>query len=60
VKATLERQAAVAWLTNATHVHYGVCDVCGRARDENGGWLLVARQHRARRFLCLECWDARK
>lgn len=56
----LERAARRSWLDNAAHVHYGICNGCGRHRDENGKPLLVARQPRRREFECLECWDARQ
>jgi hypothetical protein len=37
----------------------GICDDCGRGRDENGRPLLVARQARSRLFLCVTCFALR-
>ena len=53
----LEREARRRWRANAARVHYGRCDGCGRVRDEEGDLLLVARQPRAREFLCLLCFE---
>jgi hypothetical protein len=44
------------WKANASRAHFGGCAVCGRTMDDDGRPLLVARQERARRFLCLRCW----
>ena len=52
-----ERAAHDRWVGNAARVHYGRCEGCNRVRDESGDALLVARQPRARRFLCLECFE---
>ena len=58
--ARLESEASDArrrWLGGAARVHYGRCDGCQRVRDAAGRPLLVARQERARRFLCLLCFE---
>lgn len=55
---SLEKLARKNWLDHAGHVHFGRCDVCKRVRDEDGKPLLVAKQERARKFECLDCWDA--
>lgn len=47
------------WKDGAARLHFGVCGKCGRVRDDNGKPLLVARQSRARRFLCFECASPR-
>ena len=52
-----ERAARERWLGNAARVHYGRCEGCGRHRDKDDRPLLVARQPRARRFLCLDCHE---
>lgn len=56
----IERAARNAWIGGAARVHYGRCESCGHVTDENDRPLLVARQERARRFLCLACWDAKR
>lgn len=48
------------WLRYASHVHFGLCDRCGRVRDAADSPLLVARQERRRKFECFDCWDARR
>lgn len=54
----LEKRSYRIWIGGASHVHYGLCDVCQRTRnDDDDTPLLVARQERARKFLCLSCWD---
>ena len=56
----LERDALDRWRAGATHVHFGLCADCQRTHDDDGKPLLVARQARSRRFLCLSCWDAKE
>lgn len=53
----LERDAYRRWRAGASHIHFGLCHGCDRTHDAAGKPLLVARQRRARRFLCLQCWD---
>lgn len=57
---TIEKAATIAWLRHAADTRYGVCHKCRRAYDDHGGHLLVARQPKARRYLCLECWDQQR
>jgi len=52
----LELTAHRRWLADASHVHFGRCSRCDRVRESDGKPLLVARQARARRFLCFVCW----
>lgn len=52
-----ERQARERWLGNAARAHYGRCEGCERVRDHDDRPLLVARQPRARRFLCFDCHE---
>lgn len=59
----LERQVRDRWLYGgegvqaASHVHFGMCDSCGRVRDDDGRPLLVARRPGRRGFECLACFD---
>jgi hypothetical protein len=44
------------WKAGAARLPFGACADCGRVRVDDDRPLLVARQERARRFLCLRCW----
>lgn len=54
-----ERMTLAHWKGGASHVKFGRCDGCDRLRDDAGLPLLVAKQDRARRWLCLWCWEAK-
>jgi len=56
MRVDLYRQALVAWRDWSTDARHGICEDCGRHRDENGKLLIVRRARRSR-WLCLECWD---
>jgi len=49
-------EARRLWQANAARVHFGVCQGCGRSRNDEGRPLLVVRQEKARRFFCLACY----
>ncbi|MBI3936383.1 MAG: hypothetical protein HY323_05355 [Betaproteobacteria bacterium] len=56
----LEREAHWHWLAGASHVHFGLCDICSRTHEPFAGYdkpLLVARQEHRRRFECFDCWE---
>lgn len=45
------------WKANAVRLHFGVCESCHRHHDDDGKPLMVARQARAQRFLCFDCFS---
>jgi hypothetical protein len=48
------------WKGEASHVHFGRCDGCGRTHTDDGKPLLVARRRRsAKGFRCFTCWFVR-
>jgi len=59
VTTTLERAVVELWKGGAARLHHGECDDCHRVTDDDGRPLQVARQERARLFLCVECWNIR-
>ena len=45
------------WLRGAAWFGFATCDGCGQTHDPfTGQRLLVARQPRCRKRLCLSCW----
>lgn len=52
--------ARARWKGSAAQLYFGSCDSCGRARDDDGSPLLVARQASHRKRECFACWSRRR
>jgi hypothetical protein len=59
VTTQLERAVRSQWARQAAQVYAGTCDSCGRNRDDEGKFLIVARQPHRRERECLACYSKR-